>query len=123
VIPWGLGVAAWCGHTPESSEFAEDVQFAFTDIGMKQVTAASMMRLPGPEELSRQLAGKLPLNLWRLGYLPVEFHVALMKRRAKRIGGAFLTADDIALVKGFAGIGPRQARMVLDEDVQERKRA
>lgn len=115
--------AAWCGHTDESREWAEDIQGAFDDIGMKHVEAAAAMRLPGREELGKQLAGKLPLNLWRLGYLPKAFHIKLFKRRAHRIGGAFLTADDIALIRGFVGMGSRTPLKMLPDEEQERRHA
>lgn len=116
--------AAWCGHTQESREWAEDIQAAFDAMQprLKIDTAATQMKLTR-EDLSKQLAGKLPLNLWRLGFLSVEFHALLLKLRAARVGGAFLTRDDLALVRGFVGMGPRGMLKMLPETEQNRKQA
>ena len=118
-----FNAAAWCGHTQESREWAEDIQSAFDAMQprLKIESAALTMGLDR-EDLSKQLSGVKPLNLWRLTALPLEFHVLLFKARAARIGGAFLTADDIALIKGFVGMGSRAAKMMLPEE-QERRRA
>lgn len=121
ILPYA---AAWCGHTPESREWAEDIQAAFDamDPRMKIDGAAAQMRV-SREELSKQLAGTRPLNLWRLGYLSVEFHALLLKQRALRAGGAFLTRDDLALIRGFVGMGPRAMVKMLPETEQERRQA
>lgn len=110
--------AAWAGHTPESSEMAEDVSRALDAIGMKHQEAARLMGLSLPK-LSKQLSGRAPLNAYRLCYLPVAFHLQWLRLRSKRIGGAFIEPELVEFLKGAARAGRRMAKSgvaVIDEE-------
>ena len=108
---------AWAGHTDASRELAQDITAAI-DAHMKREAAASMMGIH-PADLSRQLSGRDPLNLWRLTALPSEVWLAFLAARTRRLGGEVLTADQLTLLKGAATLGPRMVRAILPE----RKRA
>ena len=106
-------LAPWAGHTDASREVALDISAAI-DAHMKRDAAASLMGLH-PADLSRQLSGRDPLNLWRLTSLPSGVWLDFMAARTKRLGGEVLTADQIALLKGAAALGPRMLQAVLPE--------
>ena len=112
--------AAWNGHTDQSRELAQDIAVAI-DAHMKRETAASLMGIHAAD-LSRQLAGRDPLNLWRLTSLPADFWLAFLAARTKRLGGEVLTADQLALLKGAAAMGPRMLHAVIPA-IKERRRA
>lgn len=110
ILPFVSG--AWCGHTEASRTFAQDVVLAFEDAHLKREYAAREMGIT-PPMLARQLAGQEPLNLWRLASLPAEFHAAFLVRRARRVGGEFLSDRQLALIRGAAVLGRKtMARMV-----------
>ena len=115
--------SAWIGHTDASRDMAQDIDRALELAGLKHDTAAGLMGLTGPM-LARQLAGAEPLNLYRLGFLPVTFHTAWLQLRAKRIGGELLPADQLALVRGAAVLGfKRMARVLPSLSASERHTA
>jgi hypothetical protein len=66
-------LTAWMGHTDRSRLFAQWVRDSIRACGLKDEYAAHLMGLTGPQ-LSRQLSGQEPLNLWRLAELPDAFH-------------------------------------------------
>lgn len=80
--------AAWLEHDDISREFAWDVIEALRQCGISQLAASQYMWGDDKHEseLSRQLAGVKPLNIYRLLRLPLEFQAALLRLRAKRIG-------------------------------------
>ena len=98
---------AWTGHTDASRDLAIDIGAAMVSAGMKREEAAALMGITAPE-LSRQLAGVEPLNLWRLWSLPVAFKVWLFIRQAKRVGAEFLTPEHLAIVQGAAALGKKK---------------
>lgn len=102
-------LVAWCGHTDESREMAEDVTKALDAIGMRYEDAADLMGLR-LTQLSRQLAGREPLNYYRLGKLPVSFHMQWLRFRSKRIGGAFIEPELVEFLRGAARAGRRMAK-------------
>lgn len=103
-----LGCAAWIGHTDQSREMAQDVHDAIVhDCALKLETAAGTMGLTLPQ-LSRQLAGREPLNHWRLAALGIQFEIKLAARRLRRVGADVLTPEQIALLRGAARLGPRR---------------
>lgn len=112
MIPVPVG-AAWTGHTDASRDLALDVTVAIDAIFNKREGAADAMGLH-PADLSRQLAGRDPLNFWRLASLGWPFWIAFCGARMARIGGVVLTSDQLVLVRGFAAMPKRMARMVLN---------
>ena len=114
--------AAWAGHTEMSREMAQDIARALELAGLKHSDAAARMGITLPM-LSRQLAGVEPLNVYRLGFLPIEFHAAWLQLRAKRIGGELLPADQLALVRGAAVLGFKRMTRVLPSLTSERHSA
>lgn len=110
-------MAAWHGHTDASREYAQDIVAALADIGMSHKEASITMGLTDKQELSKQLAGVKPLNLYRLGFLPVRFRLAFLRRQADRLGAALLAPEELALIRGAAVLGRRR----LDRIVPERR--
>jgi len=111
---WFFAVA-WMGHTPASREMADDIIAAFRVAQLSHKAAAIAMGLD-EGDLSRQLAGKDPLSVYRLGFLPVEFHTAWLQLRAERIGGALLTADQLSIIKGASVLGLKRMLRILPAD-------
>lgn len=77
--------AVWQQHTEASQQFAEDISAALHAVGLSRKQAAAEMGVTEPQ-LSRQLQGTEHISGWRLTLLPLAFHVALAKRRARRVG-------------------------------------
>lgn len=102
-----FGCAAWAGHTPESREMAEDIKSALVVIGLKQEAAAHVMGI-SPTKLADQLAGREPLNHFRLAFLGTRFEIALMVLRARRVGADLITPEQITYMKAAARLGPRR---------------
>lgn len=113
--------AAWSGHTDASRALAADITAALDAAFTKREHAADAMGLH-PADLSRQLSGRDPLNLWRLADLPLAFWLALLRARCRRIGAELLTPDQVALLKGAAAMGSRMLGAVLPS-LKERKSA
>lgn len=108
-------VAAWTGHTDESRQLAEDVTRAIDAVFDKREAAAVVMGLH-PADLSRQLAGRDPLNAWRLAHLPASFWLAFLCARARRFGAEVLLPDMAALIRGAAALGPRMLSSLLKKE-------
>jgi hypothetical protein len=113
---------AWTGHNEFSRALAEDVTIALDATYPKREAAAADMDLH-PADLSRQLSGRDPLNLWRLAALGWPFWIAFCVARMARVGGVVLTADQLTFIKGFAALPKRMARMVLASRQTERRSA
>lgn len=93
-----LPMAAWCGHTDESRRAAQLIEFAFRSLGWTFADMADRMGLTVPQ-LSRQLSGADPLNYWRLGNLPAEFHRRHDAFKAEARGALLIEADVVAAVR------------------------
>jgi hypothetical protein len=104
-------LVAWQGHSDASREVALDLTAAI-DTHMERKAAAAVTGLH-PADLSRQLAGRDPLNLWRLANLPAEVWMTFLTLRVKRMGGEVLTADQLDLLKGAAALGPRMLQALV----------
>jgi hypothetical protein len=111
---------AWTGHNEFSRALAEDVTIALDATYPKREAAAADMDLH-PADLSRQLSGRDPLNLWRLAALGWPFWIAFCVARMARVGGVVLTADQLTFIKGAAALGPRMLSAILP--TEDRKRA
>lgn len=98
-------LTAWMGHTDASRADAQDMSAALLDVGLSQKAASITMGLSSEQQLSRQLAGTEPLNAYRLTCLPPAFHVALLRRRAARLGAVVLAPEEVALIRGAAVLG------------------
>lgn len=119
---FGAILTPWAGHTDASRELAEDMTAALADCGLSQKTAALEMGVH-PSDLNRQMAGRDPLNLWRLTSLPGAFWVAFLARRSQRIGAALITPDQLQLLKGAAAMGPKRMAKMLVPARAERRQA
>lgn len=86
--------AVWQQHTEASQQFAEDISAALHVVGLSRKQAAAEMGVTEPQ-LSRQLQGTEHISGWRLTLLPLAFHVALAKRRARRVG--LIVIEDAAI--------------------------
>ena len=104
---------AWNGHTDASRTLAQDVIAAIDAAYAKHEAVADVMGLH-KADLSRQLSGRDPLNFWRLAGLSWAFWIAFCAARMARVGGIVLTADQLALITGFAALPKKMARMVLN---------
>lgn len=85
---WAM--AAWAGHTPESSEFAAFFATALRKAGYSQKAAAIEMEIPEPT-LTKWLDGKEQASLWRAAKLSSRFWVEFSKLLLAREGdGAYI---------------------------------
>lgn len=102
LIPILAFTAAW---TPDdrARELAADMRAALdlwlSEIGQGWKYAADAMGT-SVSELSAWLSCRKPLNAFRFAVLPDAFQDHLLAVRAKRIGGVFLSADIVILLKG-----------------------
>lgn len=96
-------------QTAESLRLAVDVQAAI-DATMPRKEAASLLGI-SEADLSHQLAGRKPLNLFRLTSLPDAFWHALLEKRALHHGGIYVRPDVVDLLKGAAGLRKSMAKM------------
>lgn len=110
-------VSAWCGHTPESREFADDVIGAMGDLvpPMSQKELAIEMEI-SEQKLSRQLAGAEPMNALRLyGKTSRRFREALAKRIGARFGVKVITDQEVGAlvvrVEQLIGVTARMAKV------------
>lgn len=116
-------LGAWVGHTDESRKTADNIGRAFDAIGMKHQEAADLMGLTLPQ-LSRQLAGREPLNAFRLDALPAAFHLAFLRVQSKRHGGAFIEPELMDYLRAAARLGVRRMKsMGLSFNAETRQRA
>jgi hypothetical protein len=98
---------AFTGHTDRSRALAMCIKHAIDTLGWTHEYTASLMGLRR-EELDHQLAGRKPLNLWRLAELPDAFQAAYDARRAQLRGACVLEPPDLALIRGAAALGTRR---------------
>jgi hypothetical protein len=96
--------AAWVGHTDDSRGQAEDFKQALDILRIKQETAAEVMGLAATK-LADQLAGRMPLNHFRLSKLGVRFELTYMKLRAARFGAAVIEKEDREFIVSAAQLG------------------
>jgi hypothetical protein len=96
--------------TESARELAQDVMAAI-DATMPRKVAAGLMRL-SEADLSVQLSGLRPLNVYRLSWLPTEFWDVLLDHRAKRLGGLYLKGDVVAVLRGAAALRKPMAKML-----------
>jgi hypothetical protein len=109
VLPF---VAAWCGHTEKSRMQAQAVKVALDAVyPRKWYLAAERMGI-SENQLSRQVAGTEPLNLWRLADLPDEWHAAYDSARAQLRGAVVIEPDTLSLIRGAVAIGKRRMASV-----------
>ena len=112
----GSWLGAWCGHTPDSHAFVEDVIGAMGDLvpPMSQKALAIEMDI-SEQKLSRQLAGYEPLNALRLfGKTSLRFQQALATRIGRRFGVKVITDQEmgalVVQVERLIGITGRMAK-------------
>lgn len=107
--------AAWMGHTEMSREIAQSLMKALDAHQVKVETCARWMGVDR-EDLSKQLAGTKPLNLWRIGFVMHEApHVyqTFLALEAKRFGATLVTAEDRAFVLSAARLGAKKMARCL----------
>lgn len=114
--------AAFAGHTVLTQEQADDIRFAVIAVCGTQDRGAREMGLD-PAQFSRQLAGKEPLNVFRLSFLPLGFEAYWIARRAKRIGGEFISAEQLELLRGYVALGRRKMLQVAPELFSQKRGA
>ncbi len=115
-------LGAWAGHTANSRETARNIEIALDTIGMKQREAAERMGLT-LSQLSRQLAGREALNLYRLDALPAEFHLAYQRLQDKRRGGTFVESEIAAYLRAASRLGPKRMLKMLPDLRQQKVQA
>lgn len=108
-------VSAWSQHTDDSRALAQDIASALDTAFGKRDAAAAAMGIH-PTHLSHQLAGRDPLNVWRLAGLGGAFWIAFLGARAKRIGADLVSAETLALIRGAASLGPRMVSSMLRKE-------
>lgn len=111
--------AAWAGHTDASRSMAQDIDRALDMAGIKHTDAAERMGLTLPQ-LSRQLSGVEPLNLYRLCQLPTEFKLAWLRCHAGRIGASVVTAEEREFILGCARLGLKRMAKCVPEFFQRK---
>jgi hypothetical protein len=92
--------AAWLGHTPASTAYAEDFCGALRDIGMSRKEAAGTMELT-EAQLANQINGREMLSAYRVASLGPAFTAALAKRQLARTGSYTVVEEGtLALMLG-----------------------
>lgn len=114
--------AAWQAHTDESRLLALDIASAIDATYDKREVAATDMGLH-PADLSRQLAGRDPLNMWRLTSLTPDFWLVLLTKRSNRLGAELITPRQMDLLRAAAAIGSKHMAKILPARQEERRRA
>lgn len=107
--------AAWAGHTDISREMAQNFANALDAHQVKVETCAGWMGLDR-EDLSKQLAGQKPLNLWRIGFVMHEaphVYLTFLELETKRFGATLITAEDRAFVLSAARLGQKKMARML----------
>lgn len=101
-IPFGFFSAAWSPDA-KAQELAADMRAAMdiwlSEIGEGWKYAADLMGT-SVSELSAWLSCRKPLNAFRFAKLPDAFQSHLLEIRGKRLGGLFLSADVVMLLRG-----------------------
>ena len=91
VVALIIPCAAWIGHTPASAAMRDAIVRACRLAGMSQKELAIEMGLT-PEQLSVQLAGREPLNAWRLyGMTSPDFRRELLAQQVNQLADAGAT--------------------------------
>ncbi len=123
----GVLLTAWFGHTDASREMAADFSDALGEHGVKRSTAAETMGLTNEQQLSRQVAGNEPMQLYRLAALPAAVRLAFYRRQVARLGGLVLDESQAEIVRGAARLGTKRMAKIAPEAVfgavPERRRA
>jgi len=117
--------AAWIGHTDRSRALAQCIDGARRALGWTEKELADKMGLCSREELAQMLAGRKPLNLFRLADLPDTFHAAYDARRAGLRGAVVLEAPDLSLIRGACALGEKRMASFTDPvyTIQDRRQA
>lgn len=100
-------LSLWSGHTDRSRALAQCVAASFDALGWKRDYAAALMGIT-PAQLSRQLAGIEPMNVFRLANLGDAFDREYDRRRAGLRGAVVLEAPDLSLIRGACALGSRR---------------
>jgi hypothetical protein len=105
---------AFCGHTPRSRKIADHVEGALETEQITQKAAGVDMGLSPRDatELSKQLAGVRPLNLWRLANLPDAFWIAFAKRILASFGYIVLAPQEREFILSAAQLGAKRMAMI-----------
>jgi hypothetical protein len=111
---------AFAGHSDRSRALALCIKHAIDTLGWTHEHTASLMGLRR-EELDHQLAGRKPLNLWRLAELPDDFQAAYDARRAQLRGACVLEPPDLALIRGAATLGRKTMARMTDPTGNNRR--
>lgn len=114
-------ITAWAGHTEASRAFVADLLDA---IGAEKKAAFAEDMGLTPNQLSNQLAGVQPMNVFRLVTALVKnprVQVALLERRAQRIRAELITAEHAALIRGAVSLGKKKMAQILPSLAHERK--
>lgn len=107
VLPLTVSVAAtWVDHSPESSAVRDCVLAAFDELGTSRKAIASDAGIP-EDQLSRQLAGREHLSLWRLASVP-GFMVAFAKATLARTG-VFIVIESPEVAELIASVKEQTA--------------
>ncbi len=106
-----MTIIAWHSHSEESRALAESLRAAIVRVHGSEKAGAFALGLT-PPQLSRQLSGQEPFNLWRAGFSP-KLLLAFMQIHTEKMGGACLTPDERNYVLGFIGLGKRKMARFL----------
>lgn len=115
-------LAAWIGHTDRSRALAQCINAAIDALNWTQDYVADLMGLDR-SDLANQLAGRKPLNLFRLADLPDEFHAEYDKRRAALRGAVVMEAPELAFVRGAVMLGPKRMARIIALPLSEEQSA
>lgn len=105
--------------TDESALLARDVAAAIDSVLPRKVAAQTIG--VSEADLSLQLSGVKPLNIFRLTALPEAFWHALLDKRAQRIGGLYVRPDLVTLLQGASRL--RRGMATMRPRAAERKTA
>ncbi len=116
--------AAFLCHTDESRLFAQSVVRGLAAKSMKHEEAAALMGLTA-QMFSRQLAGREPLNAFRLTSLPADVQIAILGDYLRTLNAEVITPEQVQLLKGAAALGARKMAQMLtfSSNSQQRKEA
>lgn len=119
VLPF---VSAWAGHTPDSHGAAASLARAIRACYPKQANAADGLGI-GAADLSRQLAGRDGLNLWRLASSR-DLYAQFLRFEAERLGALFVSDAERRFILACVQVGKKtMARALPQLSHPERKNA
>ncbi len=108
----------WRGHTPDSRLLAESLREALIEHHGSEKAGAIALGLT-KSQLSRQLAGVEPFNLFRTAFSPGLF-ATFIRIHAKKLGGSFLSAEEKNFILGCVGIGKKKmSRFLMDPSTRK----